>query len=117
MVYANQPQAPCILFVDEKKSIREYAKCILEGEGFEVLTARNSLEALVLAADFPRQIDLLVTDPKRRVAQNGMELVSCFNILRPETQVISIRDQLLGAVTAMADEYHWSPGNREIPGA
>ena len=76
------------MFVDTNDGARAKARGILEREGFKVLTARNSVEALVLAADYPLAIDVLITDGGMRVHQNGLELAACFGILRPETRVV-----------------------------
>jgi len=90
MVYSERSHFPCILFVDDQADTRRFAKHVLASEGYEVLTARNSIEALVLAADFPRSIDLLITDPGMKTCQNGLELAFCFNILRPETAILFV---------------------------
>jgi hypothetical protein len=43
---------------------------------------------LVLAADYPFAIDVLITDSEKKIHQNGMELAECFRVLRPETRVL-----------------------------
>jgi DNA-binding response OmpR family regulator len=84
------------MFVDGNSDLRWWVKEFLAREGFKVLTARNSVEALVLAADYPFAIDVLVTGAGMKVHQNGMELAECFRILRPETQVLIPSDRPLG---------------------
>jgi DNA-binding NtrC family response regulator len=88
MDYSPWAQTACIMIVDNQEDLRKWVKQALEGEGFKVLTARNSVEALVLAADYPLAIDVLITESASRVYQNGMELAACFGILRPETRVL-----------------------------
>jgi DNA-binding NtrC family response regulator len=88
MEYSPWAQSPCIMIVDQYEDIRKCVKQSLEREGFKVLTARNSVEALVIAADYPLAIDVLVTESASRVYQNGMELAACFGILRPETRIL-----------------------------
>jgi DNA-binding NtrC family response regulator len=88
MNYSPWAQDPCIMIVDTDSAFRKLCRDLLEREGFKVLTARNSVEALVLAADYPFAIDLLLTDVGMRVYQNGVELTECFGVLRPETRVL-----------------------------
>lgn len=88
MEYSPWAQSPCIMIVDQYEDIRKCVKHTLEREGFKVLTARNSVEALVIAADYPLAIDVLITESASRVYQNGLELAACFAILRPETRVL-----------------------------
>lgn len=76
------------MFVDGNPGVRRFARKVLEREGFKVLVARNSVEALVLAADYPFPIDVLITEGGMRVYQNGMQLGECFGVLRPETRVL-----------------------------
>jgi len=85
-------QQPCIMFVDGNDDLRGWVKGFLEREGLKVLLASNSVEALVLAADYPFPIDVLVTDAEMRVYQNGVELAECFRVLRPETRIVLATD-------------------------
>src|SRR3954467_8292551 len=94
MIYTQSvPRKPCILIVDESASTRNSVKHILESEGYEVLVARHGIEALVLAADFPRPIDILLSDAAVKAAYNGVEIAACFHILRPETQIVLTSDK------------------------
>jgi DNA-binding NtrC family response regulator len=81
-------QDPCIMIVDTDADFRRRARAALEREGFQVIAAHKSLDALVMAADYPFGIDLLLADAGMRVHQNGLELAECFGILRPETRVL-----------------------------
>ncbi len=92
MEYSPWAQQPCIMFVDGNSDLRSWVKDFLEAEGFKVLTARNSVEALVLAADYPLAIDVLVADSELKTCHNGVELAECFRVLRPETQVLLAYD-------------------------
>ena len=51
-----------ILFVEDDESIRALGARTLRQQGFTVLAARHAVEALQLAADQDRRIDLLLTD-------------------------------------------------------
>jgi DNA-binding response OmpR family regulator len=101
MDYSPWAQQACIMFVDGNADLRSWVKDFLEAESFKVLTARNSVEALVLAADYPFSIDVLIADAEMKIHQNGVELADCFRILRPETQVL-----LVGGRSA-ADALEW----------
>jgi DNA-binding NtrC family response regulator len=81
-------QDPCIMIVDPDRNFRNRCRAALEREGFTVISAHSSLEALVLAADYPFGIDLLLADAGMRVHRNGLELAECFGVLRPETRVL-----------------------------
>jgi DNA-binding response OmpR family regulator len=88
MEYSPWAEQMSIMLVNEKAFVCNQVKRMLESEGYKVLTARNSVEALVLAADYPFSIDVLITGMDTRVYQNGLELAACFRILRPETRIV-----------------------------
>lgn len=77
-----------VLVVNDEDEMLDFVRCVLEDKGFEVITAHDSVEALHLGACFPGPIDLLLTDVQMRIFQNGMELASCFAVLRPETMLL-----------------------------
>lgn len=102
MEFAPWTQPLSIMIVEKNPGLRLQAKRLLEEEGIAVLIARNSVEALVLAADYPFQIDVLFTDADMRVYQNGLELAECIRIMRPETRIV---------LTQGADFDSFSAGN------
>jgi PAS domain S-box-containing protein len=59
---AAAPVSATILFVEDDESIRALGARTLRQQGFTVLAARHAVEALQLAADQGRRIDLLLTD-------------------------------------------------------
>jgi two-component system, cell cycle sensor histidine kinase and response regulator CckA len=79
---------PVVLVVDDEEAVREFAGFVLGSHDYEVISARNSVEALHIAAGFKGGIDVLLTDIHMRIFQNGLELASCFNVLRPETRIL-----------------------------
>lgn len=89
---------PVVLVVDDEDAVRKLIHDILESEGYRVLTARHSVDALHQAAEFPGTIDLLLTDYEMKIFQNGADLASCIRILRPETRI------LLTSASAMPEE-------------
>jgi two-component system chemotaxis response regulator CheY len=63
-----------ILIVDDDTITRKFISFILRSSGFEVVTARDGIEALEMLALF--DVDLMITDlnmPK----MDGVELISC----------------------------------------
>lgn len=92
----SQPErVPVILVVEDEETVLGFLRDVLEVEGYRVLTARNSVEALHTGAAFRGTIDVLVTDVRMRVFQNGLELARCFGVLRPETAVLLISGSCL----------------------
>lgn len=79
---------PVVLVVDDEDSVRKLIRDILEAEGYRVLTARHSVDALQQAAEYSGTIDLLLTDYEMKVFQNGADLATCIRILRPETRIL-----------------------------
>jgi len=78
-----------VLVTEDEDAIRALARRILEREGFTVLEARDGREAIRVAAGYPSQIDLLVTD---MVMPNvgGSELFAHLRILRPDLRVLFV---------------------------
>jgi PAS domain S-box-containing protein len=51
-----------ILVVEDEPALLDLARCILEQQGYEVLTAGTPREAIRIAEQFAREIHLLITD-------------------------------------------------------
>ena len=79
-----------ILVVDDEDSIRNLAALVLEGEGFRVLKAQHSDEALILLDGYKDSVHLLLTDVKMDPFLNGCELAKCIRLLRPDIGVLYI---------------------------
>jgi len=76
-----------ILIVEDEKSMREVLKILLEGEGYEVMTASDGLEGI---AHLDKDIfDLVVTDIKMPKA-DGFEVLKRIKDISPDTIVIMI---------------------------
>lgn len=92
---ASQP-APCsefpggcetILLVEDEQSVRHCTASILRDRGYQLLEARDGLEALEVCKSHGGPIDLLLTDvvmPK----MNGCALVEQFNRVQPQAKVL-----------------------------
>ena len=79
-----------ILIVDDEDAIRNLAALVLEAEGFRVLKARHSDEALLMMDSHRDVINLLLTDVRMDPFLNGCELAKCMRLLRPDIQVLYI---------------------------
>ena len=55
--------SPTLLVVDDEIAITNLCKVFLEKEGFTVLEADGSSQALKICTQYQGQIDLLLTDP------------------------------------------------------
>lgn len=79
-----------ILVVDDEDSIRNLAALVLEDDGFHVLKARHSDEALLLLDSYKEPVHLLLTDVKMDPFLTGCELAKCIRIMRPDIGVLYI---------------------------
>ena len=80
-------KSPVILLAEDEEVLREFANLILRKHGFQVLTARDGIEALKVAEQHEGQLDLLFTDvvmPR----MGGTELFKRFSEKHPNTPVI-----------------------------
>jgi two-component system, NtrC family, response regulator AtoC len=74
-----------ILFADDRKSIREYCRAALEGEGYHVLLARDGLDAIrVFREENP---DLAILDINMPRA-SGLEVLERIKSIAPQVPVI-----------------------------
>jgi DNA-binding response OmpR family regulator len=79
--------ARTILLVEDDESLRPLLRRVLEGDGYDVLSAAEPFEALALAAQTDRPIDLLLTDV---VMPNlsGRELAKRVSAVHGETRLL-----------------------------
>jgi len=71
-----------VLLVEDEDGVRNFVRAMLEKQGYTVLVAADTEEALSLGANSPDRIDLLLTDvimPR----MNGPELAERISKLRP----------------------------------
>jgi CheY-like chemotaxis protein len=57
---AKTPRQPCVLLVEDDRSVRRYLEVTLQRSGYSVITAADGLEAMKVALS--SQIDVVVTD-------------------------------------------------------
>lgn len=89
---APQPGAvaPTILLVDDDESVQALVVATLEGQGYLILKAKDSDQALQISDAHPGTIDLLITDQVMPPFMSGVELAQCIRLLRPDIQVLYI---------------------------
>jgi CheY-like chemotaxis protein len=76
-----------ILVVDDDADVRSLAQIILEQSGYKVLVAEGGQQALQIAHDDPKPIDLLLTDLVMP-GMDGAELGRQLRPLRPEIRIL-----------------------------
>jgi CheY-like chemotaxis protein len=77
-----------LLVVDDEDGVRRAARAALEARGYTVLTARNGVEALLLAEHHRGEIHLLVTDLAMPPYMDGAALARALRGARPGIRVL-----------------------------
>ena len=78
-----------IFVIEDEEILRELAVCLLEAEGYRVLTATTAAEAVAIWDADGDNIDLLVSDiiiP----GESGLELARKFRKDRPDLRIVFI---------------------------
>ncbi|MEY2494388.1 MAG: two-component system, cell cycle sensor histidine kinase and response regulator CckA [Verrucomicrobiota bacterium] len=78
-----------VLVVEDEEIVRELVCEVLQEQGYNILCARDGVDALKLAENFDGTIHLLVTDvimPN----MNGQELAAQLSTLRPDMKVLYV---------------------------
>jgi len=78
-----------VLVVEDEDIVRELVCEVLEQQGYNVICARDGLEAMNVAEDFDGDIHLLVTDVIMP-HMNGHELAAKLCALRPDMKVLYV---------------------------
>ncbi len=89
--------AETILLVEDDPSVRAMAQRILAEAGYQVLVAGNGEEALLICAQDPRAVDLLLTDVVMPV-MGGKALAEQLDRVRPGTKVLFMSGYTGGAL-------------------
>lgn len=76
-----------ILLVEDEEMVRKLVQAALEDKGYTILEARYAGEALAIASQYPRHIDLLMTDVVMP-QMSGRELAERLVLLRPDLKVL-----------------------------
>jgi DNA-binding NtrC family response regulator len=96
------PNGYTILLVDDDAQVSGLAQASLAAQGYRVLAARDSDQALRLSDEHPGAIDLLITDQVMPPFMSGQELATCLRLLRPDLKVLYISGY--GATDGVVDE-------------
>ena len=88
-----------ILLVEDEQDVRELVRTILSGQGYEVIIARDPQHAEEVAAKFPREIHLLLTDVVMPVT-SGRELAARIMVKRPNIRVLYMSGYTENVVTS-----------------
>ena len=79
-----------ILLVDDDVSVRALVEATLEPQGYQVLKAYDSDQAMRLSDAHEGPIQVLITDQVMPPFMSGSELASCMRLMRPEIKVLYI---------------------------
>jgi two-component system cell cycle sensor histidine kinase/response regulator CckA len=83
-----------ILVVDDEAGIRDIAGQFLQSFGYEVFTARNGPEAVVVCAKNQEKIEVLVTDLMMPV-MDGLATIEAVRSIDPNIKVIVANEEIL----------------------
>ena len=88
-VVTTNPELVVVLVADDDEAVRSFMASALRNRGFNVVEAKDGLDALSWADGYRGRIHLLVTDcamPK----MDGIQLAERLNSLHPETQILFV---------------------------
>ncbi len=95
-----------ILVVEDDSAILNMVKLILEGAGFEVLSAGSANQARLIAEGFPRPIHLLLSDVMMPDV-SGPELAKALKQDRPDMRVMLMSGFADGAILVLNHGWHF----------
>jgi CheY-like chemotaxis protein len=99
----SAPGRPVILLIDDSEIALRIGKLLLEGQGYDVITASSGEAGLDCFSQRP--VDLVVTDHLLGEL-NGIEVVKRMKRERPEVPIlINSGDSELGEPALIADEF------------
>jgi CheY-like chemotaxis protein len=88
-----------ILLVEDEEAVRDLVKTILSGRGYHVIVARDPLHAGEIAAKFPGEIHLLLTDVVMP-GIGGRELAASVLRSRPNIRVLYMSGYTENVITS-----------------
>jgi DNA-binding response OmpR family regulator len=105
---------PTVLVIDDDVNIQMIAAQSLRNEGFQVLVAADTQEALAVAEEFQGPIDVLLTDVMLP-SGNGMSLARAFLNKRPNTPILYMSGFHADAIQSVQKEGGPNGGFLEKP--
>jgi len=94
----KRPERPCVLLVEDDRSLRRYLEAVLKQEGYEVFAAADGLEAMKIS--LRSAVDVVVTDAIMPHL-NGYELC---RFLRNTPHLAHLRIVLLSGLDSLASQ-------------
>jgi two-component system, cell cycle sensor histidine kinase and response regulator CckA len=91
-----------ILLVDDDPLVSGLVEASLSAQGYRVLAARDSDQALRLSDSHEGPIHLLIADQVMPPFMSGQEVATCLRLLRPDLKVLYISGY--GATDGVVDE-------------
>ncbi len=79
-----------VLLVDDDVSVRALVEATLAMQGYMVLKAYDSDQAMRLSDEYPGPIHVLVADQVMPPFMSGPEVAGCLRLMRPEIKVLYI---------------------------
>jgi PAS domain S-box-containing protein len=97
--FGQQRGSETVLLVEDEEAVRDLVRAILAGHGFEVLVANDPRHAEEIAAKYPGEIHLLLTDVVMP-GTSGRELASRIIPKRPQIHVLYVSGYTENVVTS-----------------
>ncbi|HET7601305.1 MAG TPA: PAS domain S-box protein [Gemmatimonadales bacterium] len=96
----GNPSNATILVVEDEFAVRQAVRRLLERHGYRVLEASNGGDALVILADAPGGVDLVISDMVMP-AMSGLQLEQQVRTLRPDLPVLLMSGYTEEAITRL----------------
>jgi two-component system cell cycle sensor histidine kinase/response regulator CckA len=96
------PNGYTILLVDDDPSVTGLVEASLTAQGYQVLVARDSDQAMRLSDTYEGTIHLLIADQVMPPFMSGQEVATCLRLMRSDLKVLYISGY--GATDGVADE-------------
>lgn len=85
----NQGNGELILIVDDEASIRDINKASLENYNYQIITAKDGIEAVALYAQYENKISLVLMDIEMP-SMNGILAMQILSNMNPSIKIIAI---------------------------
>jgi len=99
-VLGSPRRAGTILVADDESGVRSFLRKLLEGEGYQVLEARDGREAVRQIET--SEVDLMITD-LAMPEQEGIETIQRLHQMRPRLKIIAMSGQFAGQMLHVAE--------------
>jgi CheY-like chemotaxis protein len=99
-VLGSPRRAGTILVADDESGVRSFLRKLLEGEGYQVLEARDGREAVRQIET--SEVDLMITD-LAMPEQEGIETIQRLHQMRPQLKIIAMSGQFAGQMLHVAE--------------